>query len=918
MQVPSTIVPFIESHLPSFYGEEGPLFIKFMEAYYEWLGETVDRQVLANRDIDLAAEAFLANFKNTYLPNITFDSVTNKRLLVKNIMDVYRSKGTTRGIELFMRLVYGKDSEVYFPGDDVLRASAAEWVLPRFIEVSRSPYTSDFVGKIITGSQSGASCFVESFIERRTQADRIDVLNVSNVNGEFVIGEALMVDAIYDNSPIIVGSPRTGTIVNGGSNFEMHQDLTFKNARGNYGIARVTGIDDNGAITKVKIVESGIGFTDQSLVYLQYGSGITGATMNVTNYSVGRLLGYWNHGSGIGEAHIHDSDYWQEYSYDVLSALSFDKYSTALKAVLHVAGKRAFGSVRITGIGNIAALLSGSASLEERQILIDYALALDFVNDSYWKSGTRYGQGDDYPISNTPGLSFTRSGPIGAPELVDQTGNYGPEQFLDPTMHSLPGWIATNCTVNQTGVGTLLTKTADGMSYTGAATNRIEYGMYRIRARITCSERARVGSTGLAGSYPNNFLWMTSVPGTFDIDVLGSSAFGTGFLDFQFSCADNLTWAANGATMRIESFSVVKVGAKVSWASDSEVNRNSAGYAAYVALTNNMAFSQDPASGYSIANTFVNNVAVAPDGTTTMDRVVPDVSNTPNHLFGQLSAIGAGTFTHSIFAKADGYSRIWIGAYDGTTWNTVGFDLANGTVLAGAEGATIGYIVPYGNGLYRCIVVTTTAGSYGSGGGMVAFPKPASVTNKDTSFAGDGVSGVQVWQHQVIAGNFPDGGPLIRTTSAAVAVGASSLVVTDAVGADADQIFFARVGANAGSGQYVQWNDGTSNNTIWLYGAGGAVNVVVGGSSVYNVGVGSAEALTIGVRRKAGKWSMFYKLGSAATVVGAETTAAFPSLTAANVGCSLSGGQPNTLIKGVYRRLGTFSDAQVQAIVDEL
>lgn len=360
MQVPANVKPFIQSQIPAFYGLERSNLTALLEAYYEWLGENVDRQILANRDIDLAADSFLTNFKNTYLPDITFDTVTNKRLLIKNILDVYRSKGTTRGIDLFMRLVYGVGAEVFFPGDWVLRASDSQWVLPRFIEVSKSPYTSAMNGKVITGVISGATAFVDSVIERRTQNDRIDTLNITNVRGEFEIGEALKVDQVFDDSPVVVGSPVRGTIVNGGSNFEKYQDLTFKNSRGNYGIARVTGIDTNGAITKVKIVESGIGFADGDTVYLQYDGGITGASMAVELAATGRLLGYMV-GPGVGTAHIHDGDYWQEFSYDVLTSLPFDSYSQALKDVLHVAGKRAFGSYRATGTGSL--ILTGSATV---------------------------------------------------------------------------------------------------------------------------------------------------------------------------------------------------------------------------------------------------------------------------------------------------------------------------------------------------------------------------------------------------------------------------------------------------------------------------------------------------------------------------------------------------------------------------
>ena len=44
------------------------------------------------------------------------------------------------------------------------------------------------------------------------------------------------------------------------------------------------------------------------------------------------------------DKYIHDGDFYQEYSYQVLTALPFVKYSETLKKVLHVAGTKAFGS----------------------------------------------------------------------------------------------------------------------------------------------------------------------------------------------------------------------------------------------------------------------------------------------------------------------------------------------------------------------------------------------------------------------------------------------------------------------------------------------------------------------------------------------------------------------------------------------
>ena len=137
--VEKLISPLIENQFPSFYREEGTQFIAFVKAYYEWLetsGNVLDRaRNLPNyRDIDTTLDEFIVHFKEKYLKNIQFDTATNKKLLVKNSLDLYRSKGTERSIDLFFKLVYGTSAEVIYPSDNILRLSDGVFEKPEYLE----------------------------------------------------------------------------------------------------------------------------------------------------------------------------------------------------------------------------------------------------------------------------------------------------------------------------------------------------------------------------------------------------------------------------------------------------------------------------------------------------------------------------------------------------------------------------------------------------------------------------------------------------------------------------------------------------------------------------------------------------------------------------------------------------------------
>jgi hypothetical protein len=56
--------------------------------------------------------------------------------------------------------------------------------------------------------------------------------------------------------------------------------------------------------------------------------------------------------------YIHDGDYYQEYSYEVLSKISLDRYADMFKKVMHIAGTKFFGSALIVEEANVALTLS--------------------------------------------------------------------------------------------------------------------------------------------------------------------------------------------------------------------------------------------------------------------------------------------------------------------------------------------------------------------------------------------------------------------------------------------------------------------------------------------------------------------------------------------------------------------------------
>jgi hypothetical protein len=308
---------FIESQFPRFYQEEGPDFILFVKAYYEWLESSGNpiyqaRRLQDYRNIDNTLEEFLEHFQQKYLYGIPFNIIANKRFLLKNILDVYRSKGTIQSYKLLFKLLYNQDVEVYLPGNDILRASDGTWREPQYLELTDNGDLNAFIGKTVIGVTSKTTAVVEDYIKEQFNADILNTVYISNVlprGGDFVVGEKIVVlgqqsnvDAVT-NAPYLMGSLDYLEIINGGQNFNIgdsikivSRDLT-NNQILSYGIDGVVRVDSTSKgvnSLSFDLVSGGGGFLSNAatFVYKQPGTSGNGASFNINNLTSVQPLTY--------------------------------------------------------------------------------------------------------------------------------------------------------------------------------------------------------------------------------------------------------------------------------------------------------------------------------------------------------------------------------------------------------------------------------------------------------------------------------------------------------------------------------------------------------------------------------------------------------------------------------------------------
>lgn len=120
----------IETQVPSFISEENPVFVAFIEAYYEFLSQkswVPSEKFVDYIDADTAPQEFIDKFWEE-LQSIPVNIAADKRLLAKHIRDLYKSKGSVKSIELLFRILYNENIELYEPKEDMLKPSDGKWV----------------------------------------------------------------------------------------------------------------------------------------------------------------------------------------------------------------------------------------------------------------------------------------------------------------------------------------------------------------------------------------------------------------------------------------------------------------------------------------------------------------------------------------------------------------------------------------------------------------------------------------------------------------------------------------------------------------------------------------------------------------------------------------------------------------------
>lgn len=202
MEIEKNISLFVEKQFPAIYREDGAELVQLVKDYYKFL-ETqenqsvyVARRMFEYRDIDTTLASMIIFFKKKFLADLPLRE-SSIRVVVKNILDLYRRKGTPAGIELFFAIFFQEfDIDIVYPAEKMLKVSNSKWRRGVYLQMfpNTNVFTSktdkqysykDLISKNITGSASGAKAAVSRINFMILNGTKTPIIYIDSVEGNF-------------------------------------------------------------------------------------------------------------------------------------------------------------------------------------------------------------------------------------------------------------------------------------------------------------------------------------------------------------------------------------------------------------------------------------------------------------------------------------------------------------------------------------------------------------------------------------------------------------------------------------------------------------------------------------------------------------------------------------------------------------
>lgn len=363
----------VRSQLPDFIkgNSDYENFILFLEAYYEFIDQWQKRNIEDLRNIDVSLDEFITQFKKEYNYNSVYSG--NEALFLRNIKQLYASKGSESSYKLLFRLLFGKDNtELVYPGESLLIPSDGKWIQESFLfaEIS-SGDIRNIVGKEITfqGINKSPKVFIEKI---KQYSGNIYKLFLGKT---YQLKDIEVGSAFNSNSVTGIVKPTTTkySVISAGKKFKVGQIFNISQGATTGTKIKITNVGENGEIIGLKILKHGVNYSgstvSQFLPWItdtatngDFELGDTSdwlktASFSIVNDSTNAYRGSWcaKRDNTLSGATLRNQNY--NYCKDdekYIATTQIKRDSTANNGVnyIRIAGYNSIGTETILGIGS--------------------------------------------------------------------------------------------------------------------------------------------------------------------------------------------------------------------------------------------------------------------------------------------------------------------------------------------------------------------------------------------------------------------------------------------------------------------------------------------------------------------------------------------------------------------------------------
>lgn len=305
----------IHNQVPSYYVEDGPLFIKMIQEYYNFAHtggnfESAAKNMIKLNDVDEVAEYYEQYLKDSggtltsanttwttagsefvgkvedlwrkqYLLNFPNDTASF-HIFLKQIINIYRAKGSSDGFKALMLGIYGIDVDVRDPYQQTFKPSDGAWVFDQYIQVPYSKEVENWKGRFIYGVSSNAQARVEEVIQKNVKGKliaKILLTDISTVN-EFQHNELIYTKEDEAFKIKCIAGIKGIELSSNGSEFVLGEETDLV-GNGIEGKVIINSVDTFNGRLSFTLANEGSGYRANAIVTIAGGIGGSGAAFKV-------------------------------------------------------------------------------------------------------------------------------------------------------------------------------------------------------------------------------------------------------------------------------------------------------------------------------------------------------------------------------------------------------------------------------------------------------------------------------------------------------------------------------------------------------------------------------------------------------------------------------------------------------------